>query len=208
MSLPLGAWAATGLAAKTATTSAVTTKLRRDPTFMPSPPDGSCPLREITGQSILTRDSPLRTSFDPVRMRTWSGQRKTLGRTFAWRGSAGRPTPRSSRSAQRVDPSDSRPDRDRLAGNARQAANDAGARRLDLHHRLSGLHLEQHIALRYAVALGNLPRGDHAGFHVHVDLRQNDFDRRHQAFPPRTRRRAAAAMSSSCGTAAFSSFGL
>ena len=53
----------------------------------------------------------------------------------------------------------------------------------------------------------DLPFGDDPVVHVHVDLGQDDLDR-HQARPSRTRRRAAATMSSSCGTAAFSSTGL
>src|SRR6202158_1542142 len=110
--------------------------------------------------------------------------------------------------AVRVDPGDRGSDRDRLACDVRQVADNAGARRLDFHHRLARFHVEQDIAVLHAVALGNFPGDDDAGFHVHVDLRQDHFDRRHHAFPSRTRRRVARTMSSSCGTEAFSRTGL
>src|SRR5690349_20059893 len=106
-----------------------------------------------------------------------------------------------------VDPGHHGADRELRAVDRREIANGARCRRFHFHHRLSGLHVEQDVALTHAIAGSHVPLGDHAGFHVHVHLRQDHFDRTHQR-PPRATRRAAATMTASCGTAAFSSTGL
>src|SRR5450755_2396417 len=112
------------------------------------------------------------------------------------------------RFAVRMNPGNGGTNRCRLAGDLRQAADDAGARRLDFHHRLARFHLEQDVALLHAFTLGNLPGNDNAGVHVHVDFRQDYFDRAHCVLRWRSSPWAARTMSSSCGTDAFSRMGL
>jgi hypothetical protein len=79
--------------------------------------------------------------------------------------------------------------------------------RVDLHRRLVGLDLEHDLALGDGVAVLDIPVRDLAFAHVHVDARQYQFHRHAQALTS-SERRAAATMSGTWGTAAFSSSGL
>src|SRR5690606_8380244 len=105
-----------------------------------------------------------------------------------------------------IDPGNGRAYRNIDTFLAGDVADHAAGRRVDFHRGLVGLYLEKHIALPDRCALLDEPAGDLAGRHVHVDLGQYHLDRHQRR--PLTRSRAAATISGTCGTEAFSNSGL